>query len=66
MTKKLTPQQEANKKQDEKRQTAPRLPGTRLTTEQGKVMDELYALFDNKSEAIFEAANFYLENVDEQ
>lgn len=54
-------QQAAHKRHDEKRRTAPRLPGTRLSEEEGVIMDALYERFKSKSEAILEAAKFYLD-----
>lgn len=56
-----TAQKAADGRYDEKRKAAPRLPGTRLTDEQGAVMDNLYKLFDGKAEAIVTATKYYLD-----
>ncbi len=55
-------QKAAHKRHDEKRKTAPRLPGTRLSEPEGDTMDQLYEYFDSKSDAIVKAAEFYLKN----
>jgi hypothetical protein len=55
-------QKAAHRRHEEKRKSLPRLPGTRLNAEQGAVMDDLYAKFETKTEAILEAVKFYLKN----
>ncbi len=53
----------AEKKNDEKRKSAPRLPGSRMTEEQGQLMDRLYDKYGgNKLKAIISAAEFDLNN----
>ena len=55
-------QKKAEKKNDEKRKAAPRLPSSRMTPAQGDVMDKLYEKCGTtKIDSIVEAANFYLE-----
>ncbi len=54
-------QQEAHQRHDEKRKSAPRLPGTRITDDEADVMDDLYKRFNSKAEAILEAAKFYIK-----
>jgi hypothetical protein len=61
-TKSIDAQKAAHKRHDDKRKTAPRLPGTRLGEDESKIMDRLYARFESKSEAIIKAARFYLDN----
>lgn len=53
---------ERNKRHDKKRKSAPRLPGTRISESESNTMEELYALFESKSEAIVKASEFYLNN----
>ena len=54
-------QQEAHKRHDEKRKSSPRLPGTRISDDEGDVMDDLYGRFNSKTEAILEAAKYYIK-----
>lgn len=50
----LTPQQLANKRQNEKRQGKPRLPGVILTPDQEVLLSEMGELCGSKTAAIFE------------
>jgi len=54
-------QQDAHQRHDEKRKSAPRLPGTRISDDESDVMDDLYERFNSKAEAILEAAKYYIK-----
>ncbi len=54
-------QQAAHKRHDDKRKSDPRLPSTRISDEESDIMDDLYGRFNSKSEAILEAAKFYIK-----
>lgn len=50
----LTPQQLANKRQNQNRQGKPRLPGVVLTPEQNALLTEMGERYGSKTAAIFE------------
>lgn len=52
----------AQQKQDEARKADPRLPSSRLSKEEGELMEKLYETSGSKKDAIVQAAKFYLEN----
>lgn len=63
MSERSEAQKEAEKRNDEKRKAAPRLPSSRMTEEQGETMEKLYkSCGGSKIDAILKAANFYLKN----
>jgi len=60
-TKRTQAQIETEKRHDQKRKGADRLPGVRIDPEEAAVMNKLYGLFDSKKEAVLEAAKYYLK-----
>lgn len=51
--KELTPQQRANKRQDEKRRNLPRIPTLVVTNAENDLLNELAAIYGGKKAAIF-------------
>jgi len=55
-------QRNAERRADEKRRHAARLPGARLTEEEARAMEALYDKFDSKKDAVLTAVQFYLKH----
>ncbi len=55
-------QKEADARYEATRKAAPRITSRRLTVDEAALMDQLYGMFANKTEALLSAVKFYVKN----